>query len=68
VTHRHAGDETIEAVRGYAQLLGLPQDGFDDPALIAETAALTDALAAAAERDLGDAPLPLLFMPALDRE
>jgi hypothetical protein len=63
VTRRNAGDETIEALRAYAQLLGLPQDDVDDPVLIEETAALTGALAAAAERDLGDAPLPLLFVP-----
>jgi hypothetical protein len=52
----------MEALRAYAQLLGLPQDDVDDSELIEETAALTRALAAAAERDLGDAPLPLLFM------
>ena len=57
------GDATTEGVRGYAQLLGLPQIDVDDAALIAETVALTSSLAAVAERDLGDAPLPLLFVP-----
>jgi hypothetical protein len=58
------GDATTESVRCYAQLLGLPQNDVDDAALIAETVALTSSLAAVAERDLGDAPLPLLFMPS----
>jgi hypothetical protein len=53
----------MEALRAYAQLLGLSQDDVDDSELIEEAAALTDALAAAAQRDLGDAPLPLLFVP-----
>lgn len=57
-------NETGEALRAYGRLLGLPEADLEDPALIEETAALTRALAAAAERDLGAAAPALLFVPA----
>ena len=56
-------NETGEALRAYGRLLGLPEVDLEDPVLIEETAALTSALSAAAERDLGaSAPAPL-FVP-----
>jgi len=63
----HNDERTAEAVRAYGRLLGLPEAALDDPALITETAALTDALAAAAERDLGAAP-PAPLDVCIDRE
>ena len=56
-----------EALRAYGRLLGLSEADLEDPALIDEAVALTDALAVAAERDLGDAPPARLDVPA-DRE
>ena len=58
---------TAAALRAYGRLLGLSEQDLEDPVLIAETAALTDALAVAAERDLGDAPPAPLDLRA-DRE
>jgi hypothetical protein len=63
VTLRHDNDETGEALRAYGRLLGLAPADLEDPELIEETAALTSALAAAAERDLGDAAPAPLFAP-----
>jgi hypothetical protein len=60
-------NEPADALRAYARLLGLSEADLEDPALIGETAALIDALAVAAERDLADAPLAPLDVHA-DRE
>jgi hypothetical protein len=54
-------EHTRDAILAYAELLGLQRDDADDPALIEETGALLDALRLAAERDLGETPLPTTF-------
>ena len=47
-----------DAILAYAELLGLDPEEVDDPVLIEETRALLDVLSFAAERDLGETPLP----------
>lgn len=56
-------DDARDAILAYGALLGLNRDELDDPALIEETAALIAALRLAAERDLGETPLPIAFRP-----
>lgn len=51
-------EEMRDAMLAHAELLGLDRDEVDDPVLIQETCALLDALRLAAERDLGETPLP----------
>jgi hypothetical protein len=53
--------EARDAILAYAELLGLDRAEVDDLALIEETCALLDALRFAAERDLGETPLPTAF-------
>lgn len=51
-------EDARDAILAHAELLGLDREQVDDPVLIEETRALLDALRFAAERDLGETPLP----------
>lgn len=56
-------EDVREALLAYGAFLGLDRDALADPALLEETAALLEALAAASKSELGETPLPLAFAP-----